>query len=305
MSHTTSIAPRPTRIAKARLGYLFIAPSAVLVVTFFLFPMGNALYLSFLDFDGISANPPFVGLDNYAKFLGDPLAMDAIGRNFLWVIVGTITPLVLGLVMALALWTLGRGSVLYRILFFLPHLLPVVAIGVVWGWIYNPIRGWLNEVLGLLGLESLQKGWLGDPDTALWAVLATAIWATYGFVLIILLSALGNVDEELLEAARLDGANAVQRVWHIVLPQIVPVFILVVTLTLVGGFSVFDIVFVMTGGGPANSSNLLGTYAYTNAFELGNLSYGTTIALVILVLSVPFVIALNLIQRRLSQRNIR
>ncbi|MBG6054916.1 ABC-type sugar transport system permease subunit [Salinibacterium sp. CAN_S4] len=305
MSHTTSTVPRPTRIAKARLGYLFIAPGAVLVVTFFIFPLGNALYLSFLDFDGISANPPFVGLDNYVRLLADQLAIDAIGRNFLWVIVGTITPLVLGLIMALALWTLGRGSVLYRILFFLPHLLPVVAVGVVWGWIYNPIRGWLNEALRLVGLESLQRGWLGEPDTALWAVLATAIWATYGFVLIILLSALGNVDEELLEAARLDGTNAVQRVWHIVLPQIVPVFILVTTLTLVGGFAVFDIVFVMTGGGPANASNLLGTYAYANAFQLGNLSYGTTLALVILVLSVPFVIALNLIQRRLSLRNIR
>jgi ABC-type sugar transport system permease subunit len=114
------------------------------------------------------------------------------------------------------------------------------------------------------------------------------------------LSALQNVDLELIDAARLDRTNTVQRVWHVILPQIMPVFLMVTTVTLVGGFSVFDIVFIMTGGGPANASNVLGTYAFTNAFQLNQISYGTTIALLITALSIPCAVALNRLQRRLS-----
>lgn len=298
---STSV-PRSTRAAKARLGLLFVAPGTVLVVTFFVFPLVNALYFSLVDFDGVSANPPFVGLEHYARLLTDSAAGAALLNNLAWVLLGTLAPLLLGLVFALLLWTVGGSSVLYRLLFFIPHLLPVVAIGVVWSWIYNPISGWLNAVLGFLGLEGLQRGWLGDSDTALISVLIAAIWATYGFVLVILLSALRSVDPELIEAARLDGANTVRRTWHIVLPQITPVFLMVTTITLVGGFSVFDIVFVMTGGGPANATNVLGTYAFTSAFQLSNVGYGTTLALAITVLSVPFVVLLNRLQARLALR---
>ena len=298
---STSV-PRSTRAAKARLGLLFVAPGAALVVTFFVFPLVNALYFSFVDFDGVSANPPYVGLEHYVRLFTDSAAGAALLNNLLWVVLGTLVPLLVGLVFALLLWTVGPSSVFYRLLFFIPHLLPVVAIGVVWSWIYNPISGWLNQALGFVGLESLERGWLGDSSTALVSVLIAAIWATYGFVLVILLSALRSVDPELVEAARLDGANTVQRTWHIVLPQITPVFLMVTTITLVGGFSVFDIVFVMTGGGPANATNVLGTYAFTSAFQLSNVGYGTTLALAITVLSVPFVVILNRLQARLALR---
>ena len=123
---------------------------------------------------------------------------------------------------------------------------------------------------------------------------------TSGFIFIILLSALRNVDADLMDAARLDGANAAQRLQYVIVPQIMPVFLMVTTVTLVGGFAVFDIVFVMTGGGPAGASEVLGTYAYSSAFELNRISYGTTLALVITVISVPFAIGLNRLQRRLS-----
>ena len=116
----------------------------------------------------------------------------------------------------------------------------------------------------------------------------------------IFLSALRNVDGALMDASRLDGVNAVQQLWYIILPQIMPVFLMVTTVTLVGGFSVFDIIFIMTGGGPANATNVIGTYAYTNAFQLSQISYGTTLALLITALSVPFAVALNRLQRRLS-----
>ena len=293
-------APRATRREQARLGVLLVLPTMARVGVFFLFPMVNAVYYSLVEFDGLNPTPPFVGAANFVEIVGDPKVLDALWNNALWIVIGTVSPLVIGLALALLMWGVRRGSVFYRVAFFMPYILPQVAVGVVWGWIYDPIRGWLNRGLELVGLGSLQTGWLGNADTALYAVLGTAIWLTSGFVFVILLSALRTVDQELVDASRLDRANGLQRLWYIVLPQIMPIFLMVTTITLIGGFSVFDIIFVMTGGGPAGATDVLGTYAYSSAFQLNRISYGTALALVITVLAVPFTIALNRLQRRLS-----
>jgi len=279
---------------------LLVAPVMLLVGVFFLFPLLNAVYYAFVDFDGLNSAPPFVGAANFVEIFGDPKVWAALQNNMVWILIGTAAPLAIGLALALLMWGVRRGSVFYRVAFFMPYILPQVAVGVVWGWIYDPIRGWLNRGLEVVGLGSLQTGWLGNADTALYAVLGTAIWATSGFVFVIFLSALRNVDQELVDAARLDRANSLQRLWYVVLPQIMPIFLMVTTITLIGGFSVFDIVFVMTGGGPAGATDVLGTYAYSSAFQLNRISYGTALALVITVLAVPFTIALNRLQRRLS-----
>ncbi|SEE84861.1 carbohydrate ABC transporter permease [Ruania alba] len=292
--------PLVTRKAQARLGILLVAPLMLIVVVFLLVPLGNALYFAFVDFDGLTPNPPFVGLGNFTEMFTDPKVWAALKNNAIWIVLGTVAPLVIGLVLALLMWNVRRGGAAFRVAFFLPYVLPQVAIGIVWGWIYDPIRGWLNKILDVVGLGALQTGWLGNPNTALYAVLGTAIWATVGFVFVIFLSALRNVDIEQVEASLLDGANAAQRLWSIILPQIMPVFLMVTTITLIGGFSVFDIIFVMTGGGPAGATDVLGTYAYSNAFELNRISYGTTLALLITVLAIPFTIALNQLQKRLS-----
>jgi raffinose/stachyose/melibiose transport system permease protein len=262
--------------------------------------MGSALYFSVVDFDGIDPTPEFVGFANYTEMFTDPEVWHALSNNVIWIVIGTAAPMVIGLLIAVLIWSVQRGSVIYRLAFFLPFILPGVVIGIVWTWIYDPANGWLNRALGAIGLESLQRGWLDDPSLALYAVLATAIWAYSAFVIVIFLSALRNVDIELVDASRIDGANAGNRLIHIILPQIMPVFLMVLTLTLVGGFSVFDIVFIMTGGGPADASNVLGTYSYTQAFQLSRIGYGTTLALLITVLSVPFAVALNRLQRRMA-----
>jgi ABC-type sugar transport system permease subunit len=295
-----SDAPTVTRRAQARLGIVLVSPLMAMVVVFLLFPMLNAVYYVFVDFDGIDATPPWVGWSNFTELFHDSAAWAAFRHNVIWIVIGTASPIVLGLLLALLVWDVRRGSILYRTAFFIPFILPQVAVGVVWGWIYEPSRGWLNKALDTVGLGSLARGWLGDPSTALYAVLATAIWATIGFVFVIFLSALRNVDMDLMDASRLDGTNAFQRLRYVILPQIMPVFLMVTTITLVGGFSVFDIIFVMTGGGPAGATDVLGTYAYTNAFQLNRISYGTTIALVITVLAIPFAVGLNRLQRRLS-----
>ena len=289
-----------TRKAQRRLGILLALPTVVIMAVFLLFPLGNAVYYVFVDFNGIDLAPPFVGLDNVSEMFRDPDMWAAFRNNAIWIVIGTAAPLVLGLGLALMLWGVQRGSAIYRVAFFLPYVLPQVAVGVVWGWIYEPTRGWLNKVLDAVGLESITTGWLGNPDTALYAVLATAIWTAIGFVFVIILSALRNVDTEQVDASLLDGANWFQRLRYIVLPQIMPVLVMVSAITLIGGFAVFDLVFVMTGGGPAGASEVLGVLAYSSAFQLNRISYGTTLALVVTVLAVPFAVWLNRLQRRMT-----
>jgi raffinose/stachyose/melibiose transport system permease protein len=300
MAVVRSTLPKVTRRAQARLGIIFTIPLLVLVIVFFGFPLVSSLYYSVVAYDGVTASPAFVGLANYVQMFTDSEVWHALGNNLIWIVIGTIAPLFLGLVFALLLWSVKKGSRFYRLALFFPYVMPGVAIGIAWSWIYDPLYGWLNTILRDVGLGFLATGWLGNPSTALYAVLVTAIWGASGFVMLIFLSALQNVDMELMDAARLDRTSVAQRVWHVVLPQITPVFIMVTTVTLVGGFSVFDIVFIMTSGGPDNASDVLGTYAFTNAFQLNNISYGTTIALLITALSIPCAVILNRIQRKLS-----
>ncbi|NEM05654.1 ABC transporter permease subunit [Geodermatophilus normandii] len=289
-----------TRRQQARLGVLLVAPAVALMLVFLVFPVLNSVYYVFVDFDGLDTTPPWVGLGNLTELAQDSQMWAAARNNLIWIVVGTIGPLVLGLGLALLLWGVRRGSTFYRVVFFLPYVLPQVAVGVVWGWIYAPTRGWLNRGLEAVGLDGLTRGWLGDPSTALYAVLGTAVWTATGFVFVIILSALRNVDNQQIEAATLDGAGYLQRLRHVVLPQIMPVFLMVTALTLIGGFAVFDIIFVMTGGGPANATEVLGTYAYSNAFQLSRISYGTTLALVVTALAVPVAVWLDRLQRRAS-----
>ena len=279
---------------------MLVAPAVLLMTVFLIFPMFNAVYYVFVDFNGINPTPPWVGFGNLTELAQDPDVWEAFRNNAIWIVLGTIAPLILGLLLALALWTVRRGSAVYRTVFFLPYVLPPVAVGVVWGWIYEPSRGWLNRFLEMIGLGSLTKGWLGDPDTALYAVLATAVWTAVGFVFVVILSALRNVDTEQVDASLLDGANWFQRLRYIILPQIMPVFVMVMAITLIGGFAVFDLIFVMTGGGPAGASDVLGTVAYANAFQLNRISYGTSLALVVTLIAIPFAVGLDRLQRRLS-----
>jgi ABC-type sugar transport system permease subunit len=289
-----------TRRDQRRLGILLVLPTVLIMVVFLLFPLANAVYYVFVDFNGINTAPPFIGLANFVELAQDPDVWAAFRNNVIWIVIGTAAPLVLGLVLALLLWDVKRGSALYRVAFFLPYVLPQVAVGVVWGWIYEPTRGWLNRALEAVGLESITTGWLGNPDTALYAVLGTAIWTAVGFVFVIVLSGLRNVDTEQIDASLLDGANWIQRLRYVILPQILPILVMVTAITLIGGFAVFDLVFVMTGGGPAGASDVLGTVAYSEAFQLNRISYGTTLALVVTAMAIPFAAWLDRVQRRLA-----
>ncbi len=274
------------RRQQAYYGALFVVPGLLIYTVFMLFPFFATIYLSFTNWDGVSPERDFVGLANYARMFGDATAIKAFVNNIVWVLIGTIAPVVLGLFEALLVWTGSqRGSLFFRTLFFLPFVLPLVVVGIVWQWIYHPLFGVLNSVLNAVGLDSLSRGWLADPHAALYAVLIAAIWGATGFCFLILHAALQNVDMSTVEASMIDGANWFQRARHVIIPQIAPQLTMVTAVTLIGGFAVFDIIFVMTGGGPGNASEVLATYTYKTAFQQNQAGYGSALAMLITLLS--------------------
>lgn len=268
-----------------RAGYLFLLPALSLYALFMIYPFFQSIYLSFTDWNGADPVKNFVGLENYRNLWGDGLLWRSLQHNLIWVVIGTLGPIVVGFLLAVLLSSRPKGFTLFRTVYFMPQVLSPVVIAIVWGWIYNPLFGILNKGLDWIGLDSVSRGWLGDPDFALYAVLVAAMWAQIGFVFVIFLAGLQNVSRDLIEAATLDGANAWQRFWDVTLPQMANVVNVVAALLLIGGFNVFDIIFVMTGGGPANATEVIATYAYTEAFTLNNVGYASTLTLVMTVIT--------------------
>src|SRR5215212_3947739 len=271
---------------------LFISPALAIYLVFMLYPFLNTIYLSFTNWNGATVAKDFVGLSNYARMVGDAAVLKAFYNNVIWVVIG--------LFLALLLWSGTRGSLVLRTVYFLPFILPLVVVAIVWQWIFHPLFGPLNKLLDSVGLEQISRGWLGDPTTALYAVLVSAIPGATGLVVVILFAALQNVDVSQVEAAKIDGANWFQRAWYVVIPQLAPVITMVTAITLIGGFAVFDNVFVMTGGGPGHASEVLGTYTYQIAFQENQAGYGS--ALAVLMTTLSLVSAVVFVRLRERQR---
>jgi raffinose/stachyose/melibiose transport system permease protein len=272
------------RKARQRAGFWFVLPAFLVYMAFFAYPFLRTAYLSFTDWNGVGA-PVFTGLANYGRLIGDGAMWSALTNNLIWVIVGTAAPIFIGLILAVMLWSGAKGALAYRTIYFLPMVLSPVVIGVIWNWIYNPLFGLLNTGLRNVGLDGLAYGWLGEPETALYAVLLTAIWSYLGFCIVVFFSGLQKVDTELVDASRIDGANAWQRFKNIIVPQIRPVLTMVIVFTIIGGFNVFDVVWVMTAGGPNNASEVIGTYTYEVAFRNSEYGYGATLSMVMSVIA--------------------
>jgi multiple sugar transport system permease protein/raffinose/stachyose/melibiose transport system permease protein len=275
------------------MAYLFVLPTLALYALFVLYPLVASVYLSLTEWDGASPVKRFVGLANYDRLVRDGRFWNTLSHNLIWIVVGTAVPIAVALLLAVLLWGRTRGYAIYRTVYFMPQVLPWVVVGIIWGWIYHPMFGVLNRALQAIGLGSLARGWLGNEGTALYAVLGAATWQSVGFVFVILLAGLQNVDLDLLDASRIDGANAWQRLWNVTIPQLANVLTLVTAVMLIGGFSVFDVIFVMTAGGPANSTDVIATYTYEMAFMQNQVGYSAALAtvmtLVALVAAVVFV----------------
>lgn len=273
-------------IKQNKSGYLFILPAFLLYSLFFIYPFLQSVFISLTNWNGVDAAKAFIGPKNYLAMLSDGLMWTSLTHNLIWVIIGTAAPIVIGLLLAVLLSNeKTKGRIFFRVIYFMPVMLSPAVVGIIWGWIYNPIFGMLNKVLDGIGLGFLSRGWLGDPNLALYMVLLAAIWSYFGFCLVILIAGMQSIDSELYDAAKIDGANAWQQFINVTIPQLSSVLTMLVAYTMIGGFNVFDIVYVMTAGGPANSTELIATYTYRQSFQLNSVGYGAALSMIMTLIS--------------------
>ncbi len=287
--------------AEARAGWFFTAPALILVGVFFLLPLVAALLLSFTDFDiyaiGRLSNARVVGLGNYTGLLEQPLFWTALWNTFYLVLVGGPLSVLVSLVAALLLHSrLVRWKGFFRAVYFAPVVTTLVAVAIVWRYLYHPGYGPLNYVLGLIGLPRLD--WLGDPRWSMPALILFSVWKNFGYNMLIFLAGLQSIPPELHEAAGLDGANAWQRFRHVTLPQLGPTFVLVGVLTMVAYFQLFSEPYVMTQGGPLKSTTTIMLLMYEEGFRWWRMGTAAAISFVLFLI----VLAGTLVQLRLQRR---
>lgn len=270
------------------VGYLFVLPALAFFVVFIGYPVLRAIYLSLTAWPGFGPTT-FVGLGNYTRLLGDPVFLTALRVTLLYTAVSTILQTAVPMAIAILLKAGWHGGVVFRTLLFIPAVVSLTVSGIVWDLVLSPQGGPLDLLLGGAGLRSLALPWLSDTRTALPAILLVSLWQATGVYMLIFYAGLQGIDETLYESARIDGANRWQEVRHLTVPLLRPMIGVVVTLNVIHGLKVFDLMFVMTGGGPAHATETLATYLYGLSFGsatggLPEFGYAAAIGFVIFVL---------------------
>ncbi|MGD7788891.1 carbohydrate ABC transporter permease [Propionibacteriaceae bacterium Y1700] len=252
------------------------------------YPAINSFSLSMTKWNG-AGRAEYIGFKNYTNLATDSIFLTALRNNAIWVVLFGGLSVVIGLALAVALNKPRRGVGIYRSAIYLPMVFSLAVTGLFWRVMYQP-DGPVNQGLRGIGLDSLTRGWLADPNTALYAVLVAAVWRQVGYIMVLYLAGLKGCDPALEEAAAVDGAGRWQRFWQIVWPQLRNVNTVIFAVTVIDSLRTFDIVWAMTRGGPYDSSQLLSTYMFQQAFTVVNLGYGSAIAVVIFVLAIAFII---------------
>lgn len=263
--------------------YVFVAPAIILIVAFMVVPIFEALSLATYQWNGVRPRE-YVGLENFQDLWGDRFFVGALQHTVLFSIAGTVGTVTLGLLLAVAISRRVPGSSIFRLLFYLPVMVPITVVGALWVRILEPNFGLLNTFLRGIGLESLAKSWLGDINVALFVLIGVTIWQYSGFPMIVLLAGIENISEEIQEAATLDGVSEWQRLAYVTLPLIRPVLISISVLQIIFSLKVFDLVWVMTRGGPGQSTDVLGTFLFDEAFFKRKYGYASAVAVAMFVI---------------------
>lgn len=280
-----------------RIGYLYVLPGLLVYAAFVLVPFGHTFWISFHDWDGITPST-WVGLDNYERVFTDPQVRETFTHALVLILFYSLLPLCLGLVLAALMSRMRvRGLSLYRALLFLPQVVALVTVGIVWRWVLAP-DGPLNAGLEHVGLGSATRAWLGDFTWALPAVGMVGTWVMFGLAMVLLLAGVQKIPTSLYDAARVDGAGPVREFFVVTLPHLRNEIVVVLVLTTTTALRSFDLVYVMTGGGPGTSTSVPSYRLYTAAFQTGEAGLGAAIGIV-LALAI-FVIAFGI--TRLGER---
>jgi ABC-type sugar transport system permease subunit len=298
-----SVANRPvrkkllTRVQRNNLTFLaFIFPNFLLLGVFVFWPILYSLYLSFFRWNMIAPRKTFYGLNNFINMVEDPVFWQAM-RNALVLAASVVAvKLALALMLALLLNSKIRGRDTYRAIIFSPTFTTSVAVAMVWGWIFDPNFGLLRVFINSLGMRS--PNWLGDVNWALPAIIIVVIWSGIGYDMVIFLAGLKNIPGEFYDAAQVDGASSWHCFWFITLPLLSPTTFFLTIVSVIGSLKAFDLIAIMTEGGPLNSTNVIVFYLYQNAFQWFKAGYASALALVLFVV----IMAITLVQTRLSRR---
>ncbi len=282
------------------LALVFLAPALLVTFGVIFIPLAEQFWTSFHRYTLTIPGRPFVGLQNYLSALSDPTFWQAMGRTFYFTLVSTGLELILGLLMALLLNQRFRGQGVLRALILIPWALPTIVNGMMWRWIYNADYGALNALLTQLGLISHYHDWLGSPWMAMNMVIVADVWKMTPLVALLLLANLQTIPGELYEAASIDGAGAIGRFVYVTLPWLRPGLLVSLVLRTIEAFKVFDIIFIMTRGGPANGTQTIAYYTYTQAFS--SLQFGRGAALA--YLTAMFIVLLSLVYFRLIREDV-
>jgi len=279
------------RIFRRASPYLLIIPSIALMAVIILMPLVRGIIMSFNDVNIIKQGEMhFVGLENYRQMFSDPVFHIAVRNTAVWTIGVVCFQYLFGLGIALLLNEPIPFRGLFRGLVLVPWVVPSVVAALDWRWIYTPDYGILNLVLRSLGLINEPLQWLADRNLAMLAVIIVGVWKSVPFMTVVLLAGLQSIPKELFDAAEVDGASMLQRFWYITMPNLRYLSAIVTMLAIIWTFNDFDLVYVMTKGGPSNSTHLLSTYAYLSAFTYSDLGYAAAISVFMLVILLIFAV---------------
>ena len=275
--------------APRRVAYLYLLPAFAVYSAFVLVPLLHAIWISFFDWDGLTVGT-WVGLDNYRELATSPPLRSAFGHALVLILFYAVIPVVLALVLVAALSRARvRGQAGFRTILFLPQVIPMVVVAVIWRMIYEPENGSLNEFLGAIGLDALERPWLGDFTFALPAVGVVGAWVMSGLALVLFMAGVQRIPQSLYDAARVDGAGAVREFFAVTLPNLRGEIAVALTLTTIAALRNFDLVYITTQGGPGNSTSVPAFEVYNRAFQTGAVgsaaAIGFTLALVIFAIA--------------------
>lgn len=294
---------RQNRQKKAQpLPVLFICisvlPAVILTLMFTIWPTVQALYLSFTNATSLGLNNKFVALDNYIYMFHDKSFIQALTNTAKLMAVVPVITIFCSLVLAFVLNQCKlKEMVLYRTLFYFPNIVSLTVVGIIWSFVFHPNVGIVNKILGAVGLESLQRSWLGDSKTALWCIAFTLLWQAAGYYMVMHIAAMDGISPEIYESATLDGASAWRKLVSITMPLMKDIIGITFVLALSGTINLsFVLSQVMTGGGPNGASSVLLQYMYTQGFVNGNFGYAMAITVFTLAISV----ALSMLSRKLT-----
>lgn len=294
---------RQNRQKKAQpLPVLFICisvlPAVILTLMFTIWPTLQALYLSFTNATSLGLNNKFVALDNYIYMFHDKSFIQALINTAKLMAVVPVITIFCSLVLAFVLNQCKlKEMVLYRTIFYFPNIVSLTVVGIIWSFVFHPNVGIVNKILGAVGLESLQRSWLGDSKTALWCIAFTLLWQAAGYYMVMHIAAMDGISPEIYESATLDGASAWRKLISITMPLMKDIIGITFVLALSGTINLsFVLSQVMTGGGPNGASSVLLQYMYTQGFVNGNFGYAMAITVFTLAISV----ALSMLSRKLT-----